>query len=1100
MSANGIDGGEKGKEDDVISINSFSSISNPGIWRDPVFTDEEEEEDSDDEDDEELYHPVTKLPIPMKMRRWQRLHRDSSGDDKYSTSTSDDDYGDDDDDDDDDDMDTSDDDDDANALDNNDEEICVVNEGSNETAIAATVSLQRTMTDFFQPVVQNKSAIGRGRRAKKRRAIKAARDTEEEEVCVRNKAQRRLRKGLGPTVAAIATKAAKERISLSSTESVVTKSTAVAKQANHSLNDNMKIAVEEWDAWDVVAQGKKPSKAGFARKKGLIPDTFKKYAHDVPSKRRKLGASVGRTSLVPEDKSQFFMELTVRADRANAGFTPAQIKANFMKVIPTLTQEQASNHYHHTFIPKHSDRLKPRPVKAQKTTSKRSQCTVAQQFRWFTLYSKALAFLREKNTGVCRVTGKSFGEVIEYFILGGDETNLIADADGELRIVGEKGKKKHEKKVSDYRGSITMYRTGTAAGNNGPTTFVMKGKRRKKGYNARFLIQEGCAVGSSFSMTENAYMTEEAWQEMSPNLVMGYRNLPVVRDNPQWWMVEIVDGFGAHLTNLDALTQRADAKILLLKEEADSSSYNQAYDKHAAKSDKRQQRNALTILRSMKGRSKNIIDQWDLVLCGTQAVRYSDHHPEVWIESFKSVNLHPKFQIPFPEWCKKLEQFMMAADSFDLFTQSEDVDEYTLLPTFWQAMPAEEKKAVVAIVHRFKDKMWGAECCRELMTAMNCNLSDLPSLQPCIFLAMDDPSHLDRGLEEVATTMIQAGQTTIDAVEANRKKAIDGLKVMSFKSSLKGIDRFNHLVRYRQIKFAKNEKDHKISDALACSPRTNHQRDLMCVDYPLKMQGELWDDITGGVTLEKAAQVRLDNIGMVKSHGCFLNDPLRLERLQSRLELQRSIGRRDEIQRLTAEGKELAEKNKLSPLLLDAIKMFKAKETNKKGFTKDCIKSILLSVFGIAPPSSGKLSTKPAWMALLERLDADTPGKIDEQLAVCVASTSNLDDAADMESQNVLWLYDECNRQRIKMNYNQSTLDLSLIVLRALNKIEIDIPESTDEDDDENRSSEYAAVFFEAFQGLQRDISFMYELAGRTRMMILDKHLTEEALAEYGSK
>jgi hypothetical protein len=100
---------------------------------------------------------------------------------------------------------------------------------------------------------------------------------------------------------------------------------------------------------------------------------------------------------------------------------------------------------------------------------------------------------------------------------------------------------------------------------------------------------------------------------------------------------------------------------------------------------------------------------------------------------------------------------------------------------------------------------------------------------------------------------------------------------------------------------------------------------------------------------------RLDNIGMVKSHGCFLNDPLRLERLQSRLELQRSIGRRDEIQRLTAEGKELAEKNKLSPLLLDAIKMFKAKETNKKGFTKDCIKSILLSVFGIAPPSSGKL-------------------------------------------------------------------------------------------------------------------------------------------------
>jgi hypothetical protein len=66
------------------------------------------------------------------------------------------------------------------------------------------------------------------------------------------------------------------------------------------------------------------------------------------------------------------------------------------------------------------------------------------------LYEKALCFLRTKNTGVCNKTGKSFGELIDHFILGCDETNLIADADGELRIVGEKGKKKHEKKVSDY--------------------------------------------------------------------------------------------------------------------------------------------------------------------------------------------------------------------------------------------------------------------------------------------------------------------------------------------------------------------------------------------------------------------------------------------------------------------------------------------------------------------------------------------------------------------------------------------------------------------------------------------------------------------------
>jgi hypothetical protein len=43
--------------------------------------------------------------------------------------------------------------------------------------------------------------------------------------------------------------------------------------------------------------------------------------------------------------------------------------------------------------------------------------------------------------------------------------------------------------------------------------------------------------------------------------------------------------------------------------------------------------------------------------------------------------------------------------------------------------------------------------------------------------------------------------------------------------------------------------------------------------------------------------------------------------------------------------------DKLSPLLFDAIAMYKANETTKRGFTKDSIKSILLTVFGIAPPT-----------------------------------------------------------------------------------------------------------------------------------------------------
>ena len=80
-------------------------------------------------------------------------------------------------------------------------------------------------------------------------------------------------------------------------------------------------------------------------------------------------------------------------------------------------------------------------MSAQRTTTKRSAITVAQQYRWFKRYEEGLKFLREKNTGVCRKTGKQFGELIRHFIIGGDETNLIADADGDLKIIGDAKKR-----------------------------------------------------------------------------------------------------------------------------------------------------------------------------------------------------------------------------------------------------------------------------------------------------------------------------------------------------------------------------------------------------------------------------------------------------------------------------------------------------------------------------------------------------------------------------------------------------------------------------------------------------------------------------------
>ena len=105
-----------------------------------------------------------------------------------------------------------------------------------------------------------------------------------------------------------------------------------------------------------------------------------------------------------------------------------------------------------------------------------------EQFRWFKQYEDALNFLRQKNTGVCRRTGKTFGELIAYFIVGGDESGFIANSNGTVRIVGDRSKSKHEKNCADSRSFITLDRTGFVAGDNGPTAFIMAGKNRRTGY------------------------------------------------------------------------------------------------------------------------------------------------------------------------------------------------------------------------------------------------------------------------------------------------------------------------------------------------------------------------------------------------------------------------------------------------------------------------------------------------------------------------------------------------------------------------------------------------------------------------------------------
>jgi hypothetical protein len=49
-----------------------------------------------------------------------------------------------------------------------------------------------------------------------------------------------------------------------------------------------------------------------------------------------------------------------------------------------------------------------------------------------------------------------------------------------------------------------------------------------------------------------------------------------------------------------------------------------------------------------------------------------------------------------------------------------------------------------------------------LITALKIKLSDLTTLQPCIFFAIDNPFHLDRCLEEVMDRIVDGDVATKD--------------------------------------------------------------------------------------------------------------------------------------------------------------------------------------------------------------------------------------------------------------------------------------------------------------------------------------------------
>ena len=83
------------------------------------------------------------------------------------------------------------------------------------------------------------------------------------------------------------------------------------------------------------------------------------------------------------------------------------------------------------------------------------------------------------------------------------------------------------------------------------------------------------------------YAYNEVWDKCTSYLINGYKNSPVIKDNPKYEMIEFLDGFLSHERVVSASVARRDNLIKLIKEESNSSHCNQSFDQPVAKNDKR---------------------------------------------------------------------------------------------------------------------------------------------------------------------------------------------------------------------------------------------------------------------------------------------------------------------------------------------------------------------------------------------------------------------------------------------------------------------------------------------------------------------------------
>ena len=474
-------------------------------------------------------------------------------------------------------------------------------------------------------------------------------------------------------------------------------------------------------------------------------------------------------------------------------------------------------------------------------------------------------------------------KLVDQFTINLDESCMVA-SDGNLHIIASKSKKKSEKNVADSRESITVVRVGSAGGIDGPRFYLAKGKEIELATFKKFTDNYSAPAGSRVIMTPNAYMTDEAWSELVPSLCEGIRSMHGIKDHPDCWVVLSLDGFGSHL-GTESLLVFHQNKILVIKEEGDTSHISQAYDQMVARADKRK---FSELLDTFKAYQKGVLNQWAIILIVNEALN-AVAKTNAWVKSFIRVNFCPSYRKPFAEWLLKYKGTVDAAD----FYFKSRTGLYDAMPACWKNMTEQERRAVAAKISTFSQQ-WTKENIKDLLLLPGVKFDDIEKLRGCYLISREDPS--------IFVTPIFCADDDDDAAESQRdgQRLLDmdyagfafaPSKLMTpYRANRSDVDASSKLFRHMTNFVARNHGYHSGAPLLP-SPHLDIEVSSDQVNLlnptPRDVQiGAIIDQCTGEAAKKVIAKRRIDIVtGNINSYARVLNGPHQLDKIQTYNEL-----------------------------------------------------------------------------------------------------------------------------------------------------------------------------------------------------------------------